>query len=88
VIISLWLEKGLGLMVGGFVPAPLGAIAQYTPTLPEWSIVLGVWAIGALLITVFYKITLSVREQVSNKPTDAPTRVPTRVLPGAEKCSR
>jgi Ni/Fe-hydrogenase subunit HybB-like protein len=62
VFISLWLDKGLGLIVGGFVPSPLGAVTQYTPTLPEWAIVLGVWAIGALMITVFYKIVLSVRE--------------------------
>jgi molybdopterin-containing oxidoreductase family membrane subunit len=65
VFLSLWLDKGLGLIVGGFVPSPLGAITQYTPTLPEWSIVVGIWAIGALLITVFYKITLSVREEAS-----------------------
>jgi molybdopterin-containing oxidoreductase family membrane subunit len=62
VFVSLWLDKGLGLIVGGFTPSPLGAVNTYTPTLPEATIVLGVWAIGALLITVFYKITLSVRE--------------------------
>ncbi len=62
VFVSLWLDKGLGLIVGGFTPSPLGAITTYTPTLPEGTIVLGVWAIGALMITVFYKIALSVRE--------------------------
>ena len=61
VFISLWLEKGLGLIVGGFEPSPLGAVAHYAPTLPEWSIVAGIWAVGAFLITVFYKIALSVR---------------------------
>ena len=61
---SLWLDKGLGLIVGGFTPSPLETITTYTPTLPEWSIVVGIWAIGALLITVFYKITLSVRDEV------------------------
>jgi molybdopterin-containing oxidoreductase family membrane subunit len=59
---SLWIEKGLGLIVGGFVPSPLGSVTRYSPTPPEWAIVLGVWAIGALMITVFYKITVSVRE--------------------------
>jgi molybdopterin-containing oxidoreductase family membrane subunit len=59
---SLWIEKGLGLIVGGFVPSPLGSVTRYSPTAPEWTIVLGVWAIGALMITVFYKITVSVRE--------------------------
>jgi len=59
---SLWLDKGLLLMVGGFTPNPLGAIARYTPTLSEWTVVFGIWALGALMITVFYKITITVRE--------------------------
>jgi molybdopterin-containing oxidoreductase family membrane subunit len=60
IFVSIWLDKGLGLMVGGFVPSPLGAVTRYAPTLPESVIVLGIWASGALLITVFYKIALSV----------------------------
>jgi len=62
VFLSLWIDKGLGLIVGGFIPSPLGAITEYTPTLPEISITLSIWALGCLMITVFYKITLSVRE--------------------------
>jgi len=62
VFVSLWLDKGLGLIIGGFTPSPLGAVTTYTPTWPEATIVLGVWAIGALMITVLYKIALSVRE--------------------------
>jgi Ni/Fe-hydrogenase subunit HybB-like protein len=62
VFISLWLEKGMGLIVAGFVPSPLGSVTQYSPTAPEWAIVMGVWATGALMVTVFYKITVSVRE--------------------------
>ncbi len=64
VFISLWLEKGLGLIVGGFVPSPLGEVAHYAPTLPEWTIVAGIWSVGAFLITVFYKVVLSVRGEV------------------------
>ncbi len=66
VFASLWLEKGLALIVGGFIPSPLNSVTPYAPTLPEWSIVAGIWAIGALLITVFYKITLTVREEAEN----------------------
>jgi molybdopterin-containing oxidoreductase family membrane subunit len=66
VFISLWLEKGLGLIVGGFVPSPLGSVTRYAPTLPEWSIVAGIWAVGALLVTVFYKIVISVREEIES----------------------
>ena len=60
IFVSIWLDKGLGLMVGGMVPSPLGAVTRYVPTLPELTIVIGIWAIGALMITVFYKIALSV----------------------------
>lgn len=63
IFFSLWLDKGLGLIVGGFVPSPLDSVTTYTPTLPEWFIVMGIWAVGALLITVFYKIALAVREE-------------------------
>lgn len=63
VFFSIWLEKGLGLIIGGFVPSPLGAITRYTPTLPEWGIVCGIWAIGALMTTAFYRITFSIWEE-------------------------
>jgi len=65
VFVSLWIDKGLGLIVGGFVPSPLGVVTRYVPTGAEMLIALGVWAIGLLLVTVFYKITLSVREEVA-----------------------
>jgi molybdopterin-containing oxidoreductase family membrane subunit len=60
--ISLWVDKGICLVVSGFMPSPLGAITPYVPTPTEMLISLGVWALGALIITIFYKITLSVRE--------------------------
>lgn len=63
VFVSIWLDKGLGLIVAGFVPSPLGAITRYTPTLPEWIIVAGVWAFGALLTTAFFKTTSSIWEE-------------------------
>ena len=66
VFVSVWLDKGLLLRVGGFAPSPMGTIARYTPTLPEWEVVFGIWAFRALLITVLYKITLSVRVGANN----------------------
>jgi len=62
VFLSLWIEKGLGLVVTGFVPSPLEAIPDYTPTGPEVAITVGVWALGLLLVTMFYKIFVSVRK--------------------------
>lgn len=54
--VSLWLDKGLGMIVGGFVPTPLGDVVNYVPTLPEAGIAAGTWAVGLLLVTVFFKI--------------------------------
>lgn len=63
IFVSIWIDKGLGLIIGGLVPSPLGAITRYAPTLPEWTIVCGIWAIGALMTTAFYKITFSIWEE-------------------------
>ena len=39
------------------------ALPTYVPTLTELMISLGIYALGALLVTVLYKIALSVRGQ-------------------------
>src|SRR4026207_1518657 len=31
--VSIWIEKGIGLVIPGFVPSPLGEIVEYVPTL-------------------------------------------------------
>jgi len=63
VFISLWIEKGLGLVVTGFIPNPLDHVREYSPTWPEVFITLGVWAMGFLILTVLYKVAISVREE-------------------------
>jgi len=60
---ATWIDKGLGMISGGFVPNPLEEITEYAPTFPEFMITVGVWAIGALVITVLYKVAISVREE-------------------------
>ena len=47
----------------GFVPSPLEAITEYVPTVPEIAITIGIWALGLLLITMFYKIFVAVRTE-------------------------
>src|SRR4030043_1904284 len=64
VFISLWIDKGFGLVVGGFVPNPFERVTEYWPTLPETLITLAVWAIGFLVLTVLYKIAVTVKEEV------------------------
>ena len=60
-VISIWIDKGVGLILGGFVPSPLEEIVQYSPTLIEISITLGIWAIGALLLTILLKVAVTVK---------------------------
>jgi Ni/Fe-hydrogenase subunit HybB-like protein len=64
IFISIWIDKGLGMVVTGFIPTPLGKVVDYSPTAPELFISLAIWAIGFFIITVFYKITLSLRREL------------------------
>jgi Ni/Fe-hydrogenase subunit HybB-like protein len=63
VFASLWIEKGLGLVVTGFIPSPLEKITEYFPTGPEVAITVGVWALGLLILTVLYKVVVDVKEE-------------------------
>jgi molybdopterin-containing oxidoreductase family membrane subunit len=62
--ISILLEKGFGLVVGGFMPNPFEKVTEYWPTFSEMLINVGIWALGALLLTFLYKIALGVKAEV------------------------
>jgi len=64
IIFGTWIDKGLGMISGGFVPNPLEQVTEYAPTLPEIGITLGVYAIGALVLTILYKIVIGVKQEV------------------------
>ncbi len=61
--ISLWIDKGFGLVIGGFIPNPFEKVFEYWPTLPELVITIGVYAVGFLVLTILYKVAVSIREQ-------------------------
>jgi len=65
VIISTWIDKGFGLVIGGFVPNPFERVFEYWPTVPEIFISVGVWATGFFILTVLYKIVVSVKEEAA-----------------------
>ena len=65
VFASIWIEKGLGMIVTAFVPSPLGTLTEYFPTLPEALIALGIYAFGAAVVLVLVRIALSVRGQLA-----------------------
>jgi molybdopterin-containing oxidoreductase family membrane subunit len=64
VFLSIWIDKGLGMIVAGFIPNPLGQVVNYSPSTTELLISLGIYAIGALIITALYKIVLTFRNQL------------------------
>jgi Ni/Fe-hydrogenase subunit HybB-like protein len=74
VIAAVWIEKGMGMIVTGFVPTPLGKVTAYTPTPPEIMIALGVYGIGLLILTVGCKIVVGVRERTYVASDDRATR--------------
>lgn len=64
VIIATWIDKGLGLIIGGFTPNPFERVTDYWPTAPEVMITLGIWATGFFILTILFKIAVSVKEEV------------------------
>ena len=65
VVIATWIDKGMGLVIGGFTPNPFERVTDYWPTLPEVLITVGVWATGFFILTVLFKIAASVKEEVA-----------------------
>jgi molybdopterin-containing oxidoreductase family membrane subunit len=59
---SLWIDKGLGLVLGGFVPNPLEEITEYAPTLVEMTVTLGVWATGFFILSALYKTAIDIKK--------------------------
>jgi Ni/Fe-hydrogenase subunit HybB-like protein len=64
IFLGTWIDKGLGMIAGGFTPNPLHEINEYIPTVPEITIALGVWAMGFLILTALFKIAVSVKEEI------------------------
>jgi Ni/Fe-hydrogenase subunit HybB-like protein len=65
VVISTWIDKGFGLVIGGFIPNPFEGVTEYWPTAPEMMISIGVWATGFFILTVLYKVATSVKEEIA-----------------------
>ncbi len=60
VIMGVYIEKGMGLVVPGFVPDALGEIYEYSPTRSEILVTMGIWACGALLYTLLLKFAVPI----------------------------
>jgi molybdopterin-containing oxidoreductase family membrane subunit len=60
IIVGVWIEKGPGFVVPGFVPDPLGEIYVYVPNLLELMVSFGIWATGLLIFTLLMKVAIPI----------------------------
>lgn len=58
--VAIWIEKGFGLIVPGFIPGPYGKIVEYLPTSIEVGVTIGIWALGAFIFTILAKTAIGI----------------------------
>jgi len=63
-VIATWIDKGIGLLVGGFTPNPFERITEYAPTIPEILIALAIYSIGAMILTVLWKVAITIKKEM------------------------
>lgn len=59
-VVGIWIEKGMGLIIPGFVPTPLGEVFEYTPSRVELQVSFGIWALGLLVFTFLAKAAVPI----------------------------
>jgi Ni/Fe-hydrogenase subunit HybB-like protein len=69
--IGVWIEKGMGLVVPGFIPSTLHEIIEYMPNELEWRVVAGIWALGMMIFTLGIKIAIAVFTERMHADTPA-----------------
>jgi Ni/Fe-hydrogenase subunit HybB-like protein len=66
--LAIYLEKGLGLVIPGFIPSPLEEIVEYSPTWVELCVTAGVWALGLFVLTVLVRVALPIELGQARSP--------------------
>lgn len=75
--VGIWIEKGMGFVVPGFIPTPLGEVFEYSPTAVELIVSAGIWALGALVFTLLAKgsIAIDLGDVRANEADDSHSRI-------------
>jgi molybdopterin-containing oxidoreductase family membrane subunit len=66
--VAIWMDKGMGLVIPGFIPSPLGEIVEYKPTWVEFTVTAGIWALGLFVFTVLVRVALPIEMGNSRSP--------------------
>ena len=61
--VGTWIEKGMGLIIPGFIPSTLHEIVEYIPSQMEWKVTVGIWAFGLMVFTIAIKTALPTLRQ-------------------------
>ena len=68
IFLAIWMEKGIGLVIPGFVPSPLGETVEYFPTVIEFAVTAGIWAMGLFVLTVLIRVALPIEMGTVRSP--------------------
>jgi Ni/Fe-hydrogenase subunit HybB-like protein len=61
--VAVWMEKGIGLIVPGLIPSPLGEIVDYLPTWVELGVTLGILSLGITVVTWLIRTALIIEQR-------------------------
>jgi Ni/Fe-hydrogenase subunit HybB-like protein len=57
---GVYIEKGMGLVIPGFIPDVLGEIYEYSPTGVEMLLTMGIWATGLFVFTMLLRVAIPI----------------------------
>ena len=65
-VAATWIDKGLGLLIGGFTPNLFEKVTTFTPTCSEITITIGVYTVGIFVVSLLWKIALGVKKEADH----------------------
>ncbi len=60
IFVGIWIEKGMGLIIPGFIPSTLHEWVEYIPSAIEWKVSAGIWAAGLMIYTLLLKVAIPI----------------------------
>jgi molybdopterin-containing oxidoreductase family membrane subunit len=83
IYLSVYIEKGIALIIPGYTPDVLGQVYEYVPSLTEVRIAAGIFGVGFLLFTLMVKVAVALLYGAPSTPSPAAESTTTAVAAGA-----